>query len=416
MKDFTYDEALAYIHGLYGVGEKHELRNMSMLLEKLSNPQEKFATVHIAGTNGKGSVCALLHGALCYAGYRTGLYTSPYLQRFNERMRINGEPIPDGKLAELMGEIAEVVEALCSQGIYPTEFEVGTALAFLYFAREAVDIAVIEVGLGGRLDPTNVIVPRVCAIASIGLDHTKALGDTLGAIAGEKAGIAKPGVPLVLSAQVTGEARAVIEDRCKVTGAPLLSAPEDAGIPYGLMGVHQARNAAVAAEVLRTLDRQGWSVPDSAIAEGFRRTRWPGRLEWVMGTPPVLLDGAHNPQGARALAAYLAGQPSAKTVLVYGVMADKDWQGIAGVFAGFADSVITVTPDIRRGLDPEILADAFKLRGMPAQAAKTTQEALVLAAGCAGNHGRIVVAGSLYLVGAARTELLGLESKLLSPV
>ncbi|MCL1796655.1 MAG: bifunctional folylpolyglutamate synthase/dihydrofolate synthase, partial [Clostridia bacterium] len=188
----TYAEALDFIHGAYVLGEKNGLSNMRRLLARLSNPETGIRALHVAGTNGKGSVCALLQAALRCAGYKTGLYTSPFLERFNERIRIDGKPIPDESLVDLVERIAPEIETLRAGGYQPTEFEIGSALAFLYFAQEKVDVSVIEVGLGGRLDPTNTITPLVCGIASIGLDHQHILGATLPQIAAEKAGIAKP--------------------------------------------------------------------------------------------------------------------------------------------------------------------------------------------------------------------------------
>ncbi len=403
----TYDEALNFIHGTYGKGAKNGLANMHALLGRLGNPHQLFPSVHVAGTNGKGSVCAYIQSALRLAGYKTGLYTSPFLQRYNERMRIDGEPIPDGTLARYTTEVAEQVEALRREGIHPTEFEIGTAVAFLYFAREKVDIAVIEVGLGGRLDPTNVITPKVCAIASIGFDHMRVLGDTLPAIALEKAGIAKPGVPLVLSAQVEGEARETIARRCAEINAPLIISRPTDGLEIGLPGAHQTYNAGTAVGVLEMLNRDGFVITPRQIGEGLRKTRWPGRLEWIPSTPPLLMDGAHNPQGVRALAEYIATLPRAKTVLLTGIMQDKAWREMAGVFAGFIDAAVTVAPDNHRALAPEALRDMFREHGIPAESAASLEEGLRRATELAGPEGRVIAAGSLYLVGALRTLVVG---------
>ncbi len=414
MKPFTYDEALAFIHGTYGLGKKDGLSNMHRLLTRLGDPQERFASVHVAGTNGKGSVCAYVHAALCYAGYKVGLYTSPFLQRYNERMRVNGTPIPDDTLTQLMDAVAAEVLVLREEGIFPTEFEIGTALAFMHFAKSAVDIAVIEVGLGGRLDPTNVIVPRVAAIASIGLDHTHVLGDTLEAIAAEKAGIAKPGVPLILSAQANDAVREVVSARCMEIGSPFIIAKPTVGLTLSLEGPHQAYNAGVAVELLAQLQAQGFAISDTHIVEGLCHTRWPGRLEWVAGEPPLLMDGAHNPQGAQALAAYVQTLPPRKNVLLCGIMQDKDWRKITDIFALFADEAITVAPDNHRALDPGRLAEAYRVRGIPALAAETLPGALEKARAQAGEGGRIIAAGSLYLVGALRTLVVGQDDALFS--
>lgn len=415
MMRMTYEDAIAFIHGTYGLGEKNGLENMHPLLALLGNPQEQFKSVHVAGTNGKGSVCAFLQASLRVAGYRTGLYTSPFLQRYNERMRIDGRPIPDEGLALLMEPVADAVEQLRGQGIRPTEFEIGTALAFLFFAREKVDIAVIEVGLGGRLDPTNVIHPLVSVIAAIGLDHTKVLGSTLEAIAGEKAGIIKQGVPVVLSAQNKASVRRVVEDRCLELGAPLLIPDAGAKAELGIPGVHQQYNAAAASAALQLLREGGFDrLSEAAIAEGLRRARWPGRLEWVQDEPAVLLDGAHNGQGVQALAGYVRSLPPAHTVLVCGILQDKQWQDMVSTFATVAEAVVCVMPENHRALTAQVLADAFVQEGVAATTAATVPEAIDRAKELAGAKGRVVVAGSLYLVGEVREWMLGTEDLLLA--
>lgn len=411
----TYDEALAFIHGAYGLGRKDGLSNMRGLLTLLGDPQDAFPALHVAGTNGKGSVCAFAHAALRCAGYRTGLYTSPFLQRYNERMRVNGVPIADGQLAAITERVAKAVESLRLAAVRPTEFEIGTAIGFCYFAQARVDIAIIEVGLGGRLDPTNVIRPQVAGIASIGLDHTRVLGDTLEAIAREKAGIAKPGVPVVLSGQANAEVRAAVRARCGEAGAPLTVAGPAAGdTPLGLAGSHQRYNAGVAAAMLEKLRERGWPLTDADISNGLRRARWPGRLEWIHEEPPLLLDGAHNPQGAAALREYIRTLDACKTVLLCGVMRDKDWRAMAETFAGFADEVIAVEPDSARSLDKQALADAFAALGVAARAAPSIPEGLAMARGKAGPSGRVVVAGSLYLVGEARGLAVPWDTELLN--
>jgi len=394
----TYAEALDFIHGAYDSGEKDGLRNMQHLLARMQNPERGFRAFHVAGTNGKGSVCALLQAALRCAGLKTGLYTSPFLERYNERMRIDGAPIPDGTLAGLMEIIAPEVEALRAEGRNPTEFEIGTALAFLYFAREKVDAAVIEVGLGGRLDPTNVLKPIVCGISAIGLDHQHILGDTLAKIAAEKAGIAKPGVPLALSAQVVGEAYSAIEAACARVGAPLSVALP--GVPYGvgLPGAHQAYNAGLALEMLRL---SGLPVPEAATKAGFSRATWPGRLEWLLGGR-LLLDGAHNVQGALALSEYVRSLPKRRTVLLCSIMKDKDIGEMTAIFSGIADAAVTVAPGYKRALPAETLAQAFAETGVPVEAAESMEAALKAAQTLAGVEGRIVAAGSLFLVGELR--------------
>lgn len=410
----TYDEAIAYIHSAYGKGEKRGLDNMYRLLALLDNPHHSFASIHVAGTNGKGSTCTFVQAILRCAGYRTGLYTSPFLQRYNERMRIDGIPIADDVLATLTARIAQAVDLLHDQGVRPTEFEIGTALAFLYFQQAKVDVAVIEVGLGGRLDPTNVLSPIVCAIAAIGLDHTRVLGDTMEAIAREKAGIAKPGIPLILSEQNPTGVRSVVQACCTKVDAPFSLAKPTDGLALGLPGEHQAFNAGLAVAVAQQLQATGWHIADAAIEEGLRRARWPGRLEWFPGQPAILMDGAHNGQGAQALAAFLRELPPAKTVLLCGVLQDKDYGAIVTPLAKAADAVVCVRPDSHRALAADMLAAAFAARGVTAHVAPSLPEALAMSRALATEAGRIVIAGSLYLVGEARTLVDGKEDALLS--
>lgn len=405
MKQFTYSEALAYIHGMYGLGEKRGLDNMHALMKELGNPHQKIRAIHVAGTNGKGSVCAFTQAILRCAGYSVGLYTSPFLQRYNERIRLNGKPIADDELAEITSLVAEAVLQVEQEGVKPTEFEIGTAVAFVYFAKQKVDFAVIEVGLGGRIDPTNILWPEVSAIAAIGFDHTKVLGDTLELIAAEKAGIAKTGVPMVVSGQNDEAVLSVIRNRCeevKVTFS--ITKPTD-GIVLGLQGEHQAYNAGLAVGIVEQLQKLGVCITDEAIADGLSRVRWPGRLEWVSENPAFILDGAHNLQGAEALASYLKALPALRIVLITGMLRDKDWEAIAAVLAKAVDEVITVKPDSHRALEAGILAQVFERHGKPVCAAASLQDALVQAHSIAGQQGVIVIAGSLYLVGEARTVL-----------
>lgn len=412
----TYDEALAFIHGAYGLGEKRGLENMHRLLALLDNPHKKFRAVHVAGTNGKGSVCAFLQAALRCGGYRTGLYTSPFLQRYNERMRIDGVPIADDMLADITTRVARAVTALRAEDVRPTEFEIGTAVAFTYFAQAGIDIAVIEAGLGGRIDPTNVLTPLVSAIAAIGLDHMRVLGDTLEAIAGEKAGIIKPGVPLVLSSQNPTGVRSVVKARCEAQSAPYILSKPAGGLRLALPGAHQVDNAGVAVAVLRQLREMGFSgLTDTAIEEGLRRAQWPGRLEWQAGAPPFLLDGAHNEQGAVALATYVASLPPRRTVLLCGIMRDKQWMPMVKALSSVADAVITVAPDNHRALPAPQLAGAFRKLGIRAKAAGSVAEAIDRAKAEASAEGQVVVAGSLYLVGEARTALHFSDNTLLLP-
>ncbi len=426
----NYDEAIAYINGRAGMGKKVGLENMRRLLARLGDPQDEYPTLHVAGTNGKGSVCAFTMSALRAAGHRVGMYTSPYLMRYNERMQINGQPIPDETLAALTERVAKEIEQMeaLGEGI-PTIFETGTAIAFLYFAQEKVDFAVIEVGLGGRFDPTNVIHPAACAIARIGLDHTRTLGSTIDKIAFEKAGIVKDHTPLALQAQ-DGEAGAVIRAVCAQRDAPCLDLNDYppqavrlhergagfyASVPglegdyaISLPGEHQVANAMTALGLL-SLVKERAHLDQRTVREGLAAARWPGRLEWFGS---VLLDGAHNPQGAASLAAYLRSLPETeKPVLLTGVMADKDVEQIVKVLAPCCRAAVCVRPEgISRAMDPERLCELFRGHGVQGMTAPNTREGLRLARQMA-DGAPTVVCGSLYLAGEARLCLQAEEEK-----
>lgn len=414
-------DAVAFIHSLSQISKKQGLHNMEQLLERLGNPQKKLFMVHVAGTNGKGSTCAMIESVLRAAGLRTGLYTSPYLQRYHERIRLNGIPIPDEELTALVERTKPVILELRAQGVYVTEFEYGTALAYLYFSGRT-DVCVIEVGLGGRLDPTNAATANLSIITPIGLDHMHILGDTIEKIAEEKAGIIKPGVPVIL-ASMDAAARTVIERRaqelgCECTalnGAEVRASVEGeraqvfdftlgtmrmGEIELALNGAHQLQNAATALAAIRRL-RWMFEIPDGAIRKGLRNVRWPGRLEW-MGN--VLMDGAHNPHGAHTLAAYAKKwlEPE-KTVLLIAAMRDKDVVGVLRALRPiYAQAVCTSIPDIPRAMNEE---DLCALAGKEAQAVGSIQAALDKARALAGKDGVVICAGSLYLVGAVRTML-----------
>lgn len=424
------EDALSFIHGLYATGEKSGLANMRALLSRLGDPQARLRMVHVAGTNGKGSTCATLEAILRAAGYRTGLYTSPYLQAYNERIRLSGMPIGAAALTDLVRRTAPVVEQLACEGVHVTEFEYGTALALCAFAQARVDIAVIEVGLGGRLDPTNVITPLLCAITAIGMDHMQYLGDTLEAIAGEKAGILKPGVPVVVS-HMEESARRVIAATAERGGAPALFLDgkevvcllESAhgqrirfalgdfclnGAEFALPGAHQLDNAACALSCVLKLRTLGFDLSEAALREGLACVRWPGRLEWIGN---VLLDGAHNPQGVGVLCAYLRRHlDPAHTVLLTGMLADKDVSGMCALLRDRARAVVTAPPPVPRAMPPQELADCFAKAGARKVTACTDAEtALKSARSLAGPDDVIVCAGSLYLIGTLRTLLCGEE-------
>ncbi len=416
----TGQEAIAYIHSRFGVGKKRGMHNLEILLGMLGNPQERFHALHVAGTNGKGSVCTYLQSALSAQGYRTGAYTSPYLQSYHERICVDAVPVSDDDLGAAVAQVRAAVEQMEARGLgAPTEFEVGTATAFVHFARAGVDYAVVEVGIGGRHDVTNIIKPKVGVIVSIGLDHVKILGDTVEQIAYEKAGIAKPGVPLVVYPQC-GSVMAVIDYCAQAAGTTVTRVLPGAvhvlrqdrfgatfcvdgfepEISIFLPGDHQVYNAATALAALLALRDQGAALSDDAIVRGFEAARWHGRLEWVR--PDVLIDGAHNCQGAAALADYLQTYlPDEDIALVCGVLRDKDYPQIARQLARFARSACVIAPDSHRALGADDFAAELARCGVAVRTFDGFDQAFAAASGTV-----TVVAGSLYLAGEARTALM----------
>jgi dihydrofolate synthase / folylpolyglutamate synthase len=432
----NYTESLDYIYNAKQAGAvKNGLVNITELLKRLGNPEARFKSIHIAGTNGKGSVCAYIESVLRTAGYKTGLFTSPYLERFTERIRIGTEEIAQDEFAAIATEVRAAADSMVREGLtHPTFFELVTACGFIHFARKQIDVAVVEAGLGGRTDATNVLMPLVSVIATIGIDHADALGSTIELIAGEKAGIIKPGVPCVLSGANAHEAAGVIRHAAAKAGSSLVSGSdyemkqicdgldgqafdlkgcciELRGLEIGLLGAYQLDNATTAVSAVLELNKLGFSISDEALREGLRQARWPGRMELLRTEPPVLLDGAHNPQGAEALAdgvlRYLSGQ---SVCLVTGTMADKDAEPMVVQFSRFADKVITTLPPTynRQQKDAGDLAELFRRRGIEATACEDWRQALTegLGSGLA-----VVVAGSLYLAGAARTFLQSLSAE-----
>lgn len=414
------DQLIDWIHGARRFGEKAGLQNMHRLLGALGDPQARLKCIHVAGTNAKGSVCAIIESALRENGYSTGLYTSPFLIDYRERIRFDGRPIDEASFERAGNAVREA--ALSMPDLRPTAFELGTAIAFLAFARRGADACVIETGIGGRLDPTNVLMPAVSVITSIGLDHMRQLGGSIEQIALEKAGIVKPGVPVALYPQREAVAEGVIERACQERGAPLFRAadlpleildvdargarfrceaphigPIEASI--NLAGRHQVENAHLALAALALLKRRGWPLTAEAIAKGFAGARWPGRLSWW--DDRLLLDGAHNPQAARALRAYLDEfLPGKKLVLLTAMMQDKQPEACADVLAPCAGQVIATTLAEPRALPAQALGDIYRRRGVAARSVPDMAQALLTARAAAGPDGVVVACGSLYLVGA----------------
>ncbi len=411
-------EALQYIDGTQWFGSKPGLERTEALLDKLGRPQDRLKYIHIAGTNGKGSCAAMLASILKAAGYRTGLYTSPYLFRFHERMQINGEPVSDEALAELVTRIRPLAEAMDD---HPTEFELITAAALLWFAEEHCDIVVLEVGLGGRLDATNVIAaPEAAVLMNIGLDHTAVLGDTLEQIAAEKAGILKPGCEAVAYQQQESVLE-VFRQKAREVGAGLHVAdfsqlvPEfDSlegqsftyrGEPYALalLGDHQLRNAAVVLETVEVLRSRGWRISREAVEHGLYATAWPARFEPVSEEPPFIVDGGHNPQCAESVRRNLLHYfPESRRVLLVGVLRDKDYPALFDILNEAADAWVCVTPNSERALPAAELGKFLERYGKPVTVCESIPDGVETAREQAGEDGMACAVGSLYMAGAVR--------------
>ena len=350
------------------------LHRTEELLERLGRPQDGLRIIHVAGTNGKGSTCAFLAGILQAAGYKTGLFTSPYILRFNERVQVNRQDISDEDLYAVACEVRDAAEAMDE---HPTAFELITAVALLHFARVGCDAVVLEVGLGGRLDSTNVVNPVACAITPISLDHTHVLGDTVAKIAAEKAGIIKPGVPVVCAAQ-GDDAMTVVRDRAREVGAPVMvprfgriharteglqqvfSYDGITDVHLRLAGVYQPSNAVMAIELARLLRTRGFGISDEAIKQGLESTRWPGRFEVVGENPAVIVDGGHNEQGARALASSLQEYfPQGGVTFSMSVLRDKNYRAMLADVLPLAKRFFCCEQaDNERALSAADLADA----------------------------------------------------------
>jgi dihydrofolate synthase / folylpolyglutamate synthase len=423
----TPSECRDYLGHLQHFGIKLGLENVTTLLLALGSPQNRFLSVHVAGTNGKGSVSAMLAGVLRAHGLRTGLYTSPHLARIEERIRVNGRSIPPRRFRELLTRLKAVIDGLMAEGrlvYHPTYFEVLTALAFLEFAEREVDIAVLEVGMGGRFDATNVVRPLVSVITTIAKDHEKHLGATLGKIAFEKAGIIKPQVPVVCGVG-GGEALRVIRRAARERGAPLtevfgagraLETRRTSGgfrfvytgergryaFTPGPAGRHQGANAAMAIAATEVLSRVWRPFDKAKVLAAIRETRWEGRLETVRRRPLVLLDGAHNPEGVEALAAHIRDVVRRRVVLVFAAMQDKDLRAMTRVLFPVAATVILTRVPYKRSATPEdVLAAAPLFRGR-VFLEPDTRKAVELAVAVSGGRKPVVIAGSLFLIGEVK--------------
>ncbi|MEW6682280.1 MAG: folylpolyglutamate synthase/dihydrofolate synthase family protein [Nitrospirota bacterium] len=417
----SYADTIEFLYQLQWHGMRMDLTPVSRLLDAVGRPHERFAVVHVGGTNGKGSTAAMLASILREAGYSVGLYTSPHLVDFTERIRINGRPIDASDVVAL----AEVLRAGMPHDVDPTFFEFTTAMAFLAFAEARVDIAVIEVGMGGRLDATNVVRPVVSVITNVDLDHERYLGDTVGAIAEEKAGIIKPGVPLV-TATVHDEALAVLSARAAERRSPLtvigrhvraegaspaafayhgLTTRVD-GLACSLLGRHQLTNAASALAAVEHARARGVRIQVEAIRRGLAGVRWEGRLEVIKSSPRIVVDGAHNAAGAAALAQFLEGERAAgrirRLVVVFGILADKDLHAIIEPVGSLADEVVLTEPAYHRAAPVETLLEAASSLAAPVRVAPSVASALEVVEARLAPDDWCVVTGSLYTVGEVK--------------
>jgi dihydrofolate synthase / folylpolyglutamate synthase len=399
--------AFDYLFGLEQFGIKFGLENITALLAHLGHPERAFRTLHVGGTNGKGSVTAMADAALRSAGHRSARYTSPHLVRLNERFAIDGLAVEDRILVDAIEDVRAAVVRLRAAGTLvaePTFFEVTTAVAFELFRRAGVEVAVIEVGLGGRLDATNVLTPVAAAITSIGFDHEQYLGTTLRQIAIEKAGIIKPGVPVVVGA-LPAEAMDAIQQVARERSATVIAGgartlSRYADVPLALRGAHQRGNAAVAAALLEVADARGIAVSSQAVREGLAHVSWPGRLELrrFADGREALLDAAHNPDGAAALAAYLREIWPEHPPLVFAAMRDKDVRGMFRAVLPAVGALVLTQASNPRSADPALLAQQARevAPALPIQIAASRTAALDAAWQ---RSRRIVVAGSIFLLG-----------------
>ncbi len=417
----TYDEALVYLKGRERYGIKFGLANIDRLAEALGRPERRYASLLVAGTNGKGSTVALSESILRASGLRTGRYTSPHLRSVEERIHVEGRPIPRKELAAAVSRVAGEAERLFEgepDRSAPTYFEAMTATAFLAFAERGVDVAVLEVGMGGRFDATNIAPADVSVITPIGFDHEQFLGSTLAAIAAEKAAIIKEGRPVVVG-RLAPEALSVVRREAEARRSPLISALEGVAIrseesakgqrvwletpsrDYGVLelpltGEHQLDNLALA---VRAVECYSDSLAVESVARGVAATEWLGRLQRIEGKPSLLLDAAHNVMATGALVRYLESHPRPGRVLLFGVMKDKRVWEMLEELLPHVSSFIATRPEMSRARDPEELARFAKERGVPAEAVRSPEAALARARELAGPEGEVLVAGSIFLLG-----------------
>lgn len=428
----NYNEALQFIHESHKFGMRLGLDNIKKLLELLGNPQNNLKIIHVAGTNGKGSTCSFISSILKESGYKVGLYTSPFLETFTERIRVNGENISEEEVGKIVSLIKEKIEIMVSEGYsYPTEFEIVTAMAFYYYNQEKVDFVALEVGLGGRYDATNVIdKPVVSAITSISLDHTGILGDTLAKITFEKGGIIKENCPTIVYPQQE-EASEVIKNICAEKKSKYIecdfknieikssninsqiyncniNGKELRDLEIKLIGDHQIKNSIVALNVIEYLnDIKITNISEENIRKGLLGTKWPGRIEKISENPMFIIDGAHNEEGAKSLANSIDKYFENKNkILVIGMLEDKDIDSVLDLLIPKFNKVITTTPDNPRAIDANKLKEKIERYNIEVTCKPNIKEAVDYALEISNKDDVIISAGSLYMIGNVRTIIL----------
>jgi dihydrofolate synthase/folylpolyglutamate synthase len=430
----NYDEAMKYIEETGRFGMKLGLQRIQRLCDCMGNPEGKLKVIHVAGTNGKGSTTTFISSILMAQGYRVGIYTSPYLERFTERIKINHEEISREDVAKYVTDLIPIINKVSDEIIgKPTQFEIITAMAFKYFKDKGTDYVVLEVGLGGRMDSTNIVDPLLSVITTISYDHMKILGDTLGQIAFEKAGIIKHNRPLVMYPQVQ-EAEQVILKRASeensrvyrvdglrysITSSSLKGMDFDITGTYkynsvhiSLVGEFQVRNAATAILAAEALRDSGCTIARESIYEGLRNARWPGRFEVLKHDPCVIIDGGHNVEGIRSTAKTIRTYfPQGRILIVCGILADKQYDDMVQELLNITKEFITVTPSNPRALSAEELKSAIEHHGGHAQAAQSIRDGAELALNRAAEYDAILFCGSLYMIGEVRTVLNNIFEK-----
>ena len=418
LKTMTYQEATDYLFSRRARGMKLGLENMQNLLKRLDHPEHQFPSIHIAGTNGKGSTAAILESILREAGYRTGLYTSPHLIDMRERIKIRGKTITQREVVEILERLIPHVEATGA-----SFFELLTAMAFLLFSEKKVDLAILETGLGGRLDATNVVTPVLTTITEIGLEHTRILGERLKSISQEKAGILKPGIPCLAGAK-NRKVRKFLTETAQSKKVPMLFSREAVQISrvrlteggsrfdantgssfyrdlhLRLLGIHQVENSALALLAVEELRRQGWKIKEGSVRTGLKKVAWRARLELLQENPKLLLDSAHNPLGMRSLVKALKTLfEYDRLILVFGVLKDKSYRAMLAQIAPLADRLVLTRPLNDRALEPERLLRLSSVQGKQVEVIPDIQKAWTRGVSLAEKDDLVCGAGSIYFVG-----------------